>query len=63
MIRIQVESIKRRKSGGAGAKRKYSVNTGGNNENDPQNIPKRKVRKTSKKKHNLGKNVSKNLLN
>ena len=63
MIRVQVESIKRRKSEGAGAKRRYSVSTGGNKENDPQNIPRRKVRKTSKKEHNLAKNVSKNLLN
>jgi len=63
MIRVQVESIKRRKTVRADAKRKYSVSTGGNKENDPQNIPRRKMRKTSKKEHNLGKNVSKNLLN
>ena len=63
MIRVQAESIKRRKSGGGGAKWKYSINIGANNENDPQNIPKCKTWKTSKKEHNLGKNVSKNLLN
>ena len=63
MIRVQVESIKRRKTVRANAKRKYSVSTGDNKENDPQNILKRKVRKTSKKEYNLGKNISKNLLN
>ncbi len=63
MICVQVEFIKWRKSGSAGAKKKYSINTNVNNENDPQSIPKHKVWKTSKKEHNLDKNISKNLLN
>ncbi|CAG8849810.1 45995_t:CDS:2, partial [Gigaspora margarita] len=49
-IRVQVESIKRRKTG--------------NKENqDSQVIPARKVRAIGKKKHNLSENVSRNNLN
>jgi len=63
MIRVQVESIKRRKSEGTGARRRYSINAGVDNNSDPQAIPKRKIRKVAKKEHNLSKNISNNLLN
>jgi len=43
MIRVQVESIKRRKSEGTSARRRYSINAGVDNNNDPQAIPKRKI--------------------
>ena len=62
MIRVQVESVKRRKNGGLnGTKRKSSK---GEKENlDPQAIPSRKKRKISKKEHNLSNNVLRNQLN
>ena len=65
MIRVQVESVKRRKNEGShGSRRKLStiVNSGKEN-SDSQAIPSRKKRKTSKKEHNLSKNVIKNQLN
>lgn len=49
-IRLQVESVKRRK-------------TIKGKENDPHEIPARKVRTVGKKAHNLSKNINKNLLN
>src|SRR6266498_1574316 len=61
--RVQVESIKRRKSEGTSARRRYSINAGVDNNNNPQAIPKRKIRKVAKKEHNLSKNISNNLLN
>ena len=64
-IRVQVESVKRRKakgSSGTGRRLPGIVNSGKEN-SDPQAIPSRKKRKTSKKEHNLSKNVLKNQLN
>jgi hypothetical protein len=59
MIRVQVESVKRRKTEGSGRKRKLP--TMKNKENlDPQTIPSRKTRKVGKKEHNLSKNIGKN---
>ncbi len=63
MIWVQIESIKRRKIEAGGVKWKHSVTTGPNNENDPQNVPRWKVQKIGKKKHNLSKNISNNSLN
>ncbi|CAB4435666.1 unnamed protein product [Rhizophagus irregularis] len=65
MIRVQVESVKRRKlEGSNGTKRKLPASGGGGKENsDPQAIPSRKKRKTGKKEHNLSKNISRNWLN
>ena len=65
MIRVQVESIKRRKiEGSNGTKRKLPGDVNGGKENsDPQRIPSRKKRKTGKKEHNLSKNVLNNQLN
>ncbi|PKY53879.1 hypothetical protein RhiirA4_426357 [Rhizophagus irregularis] len=65
MIRVQVESVKRRKlEGSNGTKRKLPASGGGGKENsDPQAIPSRKKRKTGKKEHNLSKNISRNRLN
>ena len=59
IIRVQVESVKRRKMEGSGRKRKqFNIN---NKENlDPQAIPSRKTKQAGKKKHNLSKNVLKN---
>ena len=64
MIRVQVESAKRRKSGGSnGTRRKLSAIVEGDKENsDPQIIPSRKKQK-SKKEHNLSKNILRNQLN
>ncbi|PKC58291.1 hypothetical protein RhiirA1_495999 [Rhizophagus irregularis] len=60
MIRVQVESVKRRKTEGSGYKCKLP-NVIKDKENlDPQNIPSCKTRKASKKEHNLSKNVLKN---
>jgi len=57
MIRVQVESVKRR------TKRKLSAILEGEKENsDPQTIPSRKKRK-GKKEHNLSKNILRNQLN
>ena len=59
MIRVQVESVKRRKMEGSGHKRK--IPTIKNKKNlDPQTIPNRKTRKASKKKHSLSKKIEKN---
>ena len=59
MIRVQVESVKRRKTEGSGCKRKPP--TIKNKENlDPQAIPSRKTRKAGKKEHSLSKNIGKN---
>jgi hypothetical protein len=64
MIRVQVESVKRRKTQESGRKRKQPALNNENKENlDPHAIPSRKVRKISKKDHNLSKNISKNQLN
>ncbi|RIB25214.1 hypothetical protein C2G38_2166465 [Gigaspora rosea] len=52
-IRVQVESIKR-------CKVKGSTKNKENEMLNPQDIPVRKKRKTGKKEHNLGKNISKN---
>ena len=60
-IRVQVESIKRRKTEGSGSKRRLPVSNNKGKENtDPMAIPVRKKRKTGKKEHNLSKNVLKN---
>ncbi|CAG8856032.1 10825_t:CDS:1, partial [Gigaspora margarita] len=53
MIRVQPESVKRRKSN---VKQR-------DKENDFQEIPKRKVQRTNKPRHNLCKNVSNDTLN
>ena len=63
-IRVQVESIKRRKTGGSGSKRKLPVTNNNRKENlDLMAIPARKKRKTNKKEHNLSKNVLNNQQN
>jgi hypothetical protein len=60
-IRVQVESIKRRKIEGGGSKRRLPVsNYKGKENSDPMAIPVRKKRKTGKKEHNLSKNVLNN---
>ncbi|CAB5353787.1 unnamed protein product [Rhizophagus irregularis] len=55
MIRVQVKSIKRRKSGSSsGGKRKIAANISEGKENmDPQIIPTRKKKKSGKKEHNF----------
>jgi hypothetical protein len=65
MIRVQVESVKCRKTGGSnGTRRKLSAITSKDKENsDPHVISSHKKRKTGKKEHNLSKNVLKNQLN
>ncbi|CAG8724548.1 33985_t:CDS:2, partial [Racocetra persica] len=65
MIRVQVESTKRRNSeSSGGTRRKPHAKARKGKENlDPQAIPSRKKRKHNKKEHNLGKNVLNNLLN
>ncbi|PKY59630.1 hypothetical protein RhiirA4_482542 [Rhizophagus irregularis] len=60
MIRVQVESVKRRKTEGSGRKRKLPVSVKEKENLDPQIIPSRKKRKTSKKEHKLSRNVLKN---
>ena len=60
MIRVQVESVKRCKTEGSGRKRKLPVSVKEKENSDPQLIPSRKKRKTSKKEHKLSKNVLKN---
>ncbi|PKC52619.1 hypothetical protein RhiirA1_481110 [Rhizophagus irregularis] len=62
MIHVQVESVKRRKLEGSNGKRRKlpAIVNGGKENSDPQTIPSRKKRKTSKKEHNLSKNVLKN---
>jgi hypothetical protein len=64
MIRVQVESTKRRSEGSGGSRRRLHNKANKNKENiDPQVIPIRKKRKLSKKEHNLGKNILNNRLN
>ncbi|CAG8677247.1 14032_t:CDS:2, partial [Funneliformis mosseae] len=59
MIRVQVESIKRRKSetSGGGKRKLPATISKGKEILEPQVIPARKKRKTSKKDHNLSKNI------
>ena len=60
-IRVQVESIKRRKTEGGGSKQRLPVLINEDKENfDPHAIPVRKKRKTAKKEHNLCKNILSN---
>ena len=60
-IRVQVESIKRRKTEGGGSKRRLPAFTSEGKENfDPQTIPVQKKRKMVKKEHNLCKNILNN---
>ncbi len=62
MICVQVKSVKQHKMEGSECKQKLS--TIKDKENlDSQTIPNQKVRKVSKKKYNLNKNVLKNQLN
>ncbi|RGB43005.1 hypothetical protein C1646_750389 [Rhizophagus diaphanus] len=56
MIRVQVESVKRRKRIGSSSTKQVS----GKENLDPQIIPNRKKRKTGKKEHNLSKNILRN---
>ena len=65
MIRVQVESIKRRKTeNSSGGRRKLPTVVSGGKENlDPKVIPARKKRKKAKKNHNLSCNVLKNQQN
>jgi hypothetical protein len=60
MIRVQVESVKRRKSEESGRKRKLSASIKEKENSDPQIIPYRKKRRTSKKEHKLSKNILNN---
>jgi hypothetical protein len=63
-IRVQVESIKRRKTEGGSSKRRLHIPTNKGKENlDPQIIPARKKKKLGKKDHNLSKHIMKNQLN
>ncbi|CAG8644561.1 4439_t:CDS:2 [Gigaspora rosea] len=55
-IHVQVESVKRRKTG-LNAKSKEKEN------NDPHIIPARKVRAVKKKKHNISQNIKDNQMN
>ncbi|RGB36821.1 hypothetical protein C1646_666701 [Rhizophagus diaphanus] len=60
-IWVQVESIKRRKMEEGGVKQRLPIPTNEGKENlDPHAIPAQKKRKTSKKEHNLSKNILKN---
>ena len=60
-IRVQVESIKRHKTGGGSTRRRLPVSTNENKENlDPHIIPARKKGKSAKKIINLSKNVLNN---
>jgi hypothetical protein len=63
MIRVQVESVKRRRTEGSGRKRRLPSIIKDKENLDPQVIPSRKRKQTGKKEHNLSKNVSKNQLN
>jgi hypothetical protein len=63
MIRVQVESVKRRKTeGSAGGRRRKLPNTiCEEKENlDPHVIPARKKRLTAKKSHNLSAHIANN---
>ena len=60
-IRVQVESVKRRKTEGGSTRRSLPVPANRNKENlDPHVIPDRKKRKVGKKDHNLSKNILNN---
>ena len=61
MIRVQVESVKRRKTerSGGGKRRLPTVSEGKENL-DPKTIPARKKKKTAKKNHNLSMHIAKN---
>lgn len=64
MIRVQVESIKRRKTEkSGGGKRKISAVHEEKENLDPQVIPTRKKRKIGKKVHNLSTHIAENRLN
>ena len=63
MIRVQVESVKRRKTEGSGQRRKLSSNIKNKENLDPQMIPSRKKKSAGRKGHNLNKNIQKNQLN
>lgn len=60
MIRVQIESVKQRKTEGSGRKRKQPGIINDKENLDPQTIPSRKKRNAGKKDHNLSKNVAKN---
>ena len=62
MIRVQVESVKRRKTEGSGGRKRKLPNTiCEEKENlDPHVIPARKKKTTAKKSHNLSTNIAKN---
>ncbi|CAG8731970.1 21381_t:CDS:1, partial [Gigaspora rosea] len=60
MIRVQVESVKRRKTKGSGRKRKLLAAPKNKENSDPQIIPSWKKRNNGKKEHNLTENVMKN---
>ena len=59
-IRVQVESVKRRKTEGSGRKRKLPAINKEKENLDPHTIPSRKMTKAGKKEHNLSKHVLKN---
>ncbi len=59
MIRVQVESVKWRKTEGSGRKRKLPVNIKEKENSDSQSIPSQKKRRTSKKDHKLSENILK----
>ena len=65
MIRVQVESVKRRKAESSGGRKRKIPNTiREEKENlDPHVIPARQKRATTKKSHNLSMHVAKNQLN
>ena len=65
MIRVQVESVKRRKTErSGGGKRKISATIREGKENiDPQIIPTQKKKKTGKKEHNLSAHIAENRTN
>ena len=63
-IRVQVESIKRRKTESGSSKRRMpTFNNKGKENLDPMIIPSCKKRKTCKKEHNLSKNILNNRQN
>ena len=62
MIRVQVESVKRRKVEGSSDTRRRPF-TANKENSDPQTVPSQKKRKIRKKEHNLSKNVLKNQMN
>ncbi len=63
-IRVQVKSIKRRKTKGGSFKRKLHVPINEGKKNlDSKIIPVQKKKKTDKKDHNLSKHIIKNQLN